>query len=127
MKDPEQAVRITDDLRQRGLSLSIDDFGTGYSSLAYLKMLPIHSLKLDRTFVNDLSEDSDDTKICSATLALAHNLGLGVVAEGVETEAQERFLVEHQCEKLQGYRYSKPLSADAVLDFIKTRNGRLCG
>jgi diguanylate cyclase (GGDEF)-like protein/PAS domain S-box-containing protein len=127
MENPDESIKRLRQLRELGIELAVDDFGTGYSSLAYLKMLPIHSLKLDRTFVKDLSENSDDTKICSATLALAHNLGLGVVAEGVETEAQERFLVEHKCEKLQGYRYSKPLSADSVLDFIKARNGRLCG
>jgi len=124
MENPDESIKRLRQLRELGIELAIDDFGTGYSSLAYLKMLPIHSLKLDRTFVNDLSEDSDDTKICSATLALAHNLGLSVVAEGVETEAQERFLVEHECEKLQGYRYSKPLEAGDVLAFIERQNRR---
>ena len=119
MENPEESIKRLRELREIGVELTVDDFGTGYSSLAYLKLLPIHSLKLDRTFVSDLEENSDDSKICAATLALAHNLGLGVVAEGVETAAQQDFLVSLNCQKLQGYFYSKPLPASEILPFIR--------
>ena len=119
MENPEESIKRLRELREIGVEFAVDDFGTGYSSLAYLKLLPIHSLKLDRTFVSDLEENSDDSKICAATLALAHNLGLGVVAEGVETAAQQDFLVSLNCQKLQGYFYSKPLPASEILPFIR--------
>jgi diguanylate cyclase (GGDEF)-like protein/PAS domain S-box-containing protein len=112
MQDPELAVSQLNALRELGVSLAIDDFGTGHSSLAYIKRLPIQVLKLDRTFVKDIGIDDNDTEICAATLALAHNLNLKVVAEGVETEQQRDFLVNHECDYLQGYLFSKPLSAD---------------
>ncbi|WP_428610187.1 EAL domain-containing protein [Sedimenticola sp.] len=109
MSDPELAVRQLDGLSNLGVSLAIDDFGTGYSSLAYLKKLPINTLKLDRTFVGDIENDRNDAEICMATIALAHNLGLKVVAEGVETPAQRDFLTKYRCDYLQGYLFSKPL------------------
>lgn len=118
MENPEYAIQRLEEIRNLGISVAIDDFGTGYSSLAYLKMLPIDTLKLDRTFVHDLERDDDNAKISAATLALAHNLGLKVVAEGVENQLQCEFLVENGCEFMQGYYFSKPLSAAALLDFI---------
>lgn len=109
MSDPELAIKQLNRLSELGVSLAIDDFGTGYSSLAYLKKLPIHTLKLDRTFVGDIENDRNDAEICMATIALAHNLGLKVVAEGVETRRQRDFLAEHRCDYLQGYLFSRPL------------------
>lgn len=121
MIDPEVALQQLDALRTLGVSLAIDDFGTGYSSLAYLKRLPIQTLKLDRTFVGDIEQDQNDLEISTATISLAHNLGLKVVAEGVETQGQLEFLVGHQCDYLQGYFFSKPLPPDEVIKFLKEK------
>jgi EAL domain-containing protein (putative c-di-GMP-specific phosphodiesterase class I) len=108
MENPEQAINLLNQLREIGISLAIDDFGTGYSSLAYLKRLPIQTLKLDREFVKDLETDGNNAAISAATIALAHNLGFKVVAEGVETQAQQDFLIKHQCDMLQGFLYDPP-------------------
>jgi len=115
MADPERAIGQLKALRALGVKLAIDDFGTGYSSLAYLKHLPLDTLKLDRSFVNDIETDANDAAICAATVALAHTLGLEVVAEGVETRAQQRYLTHiHRCDKLQGYLFGKPQPADEL-------------
>jgi EAL domain-containing protein (putative c-di-GMP-specific phosphodiesterase class I) len=108
MKDPEVAIQKLQALRNLGVSLAIDDFGTGYSSLAYLKLLPVDLLKIDRSFVKDIETDKNDAAICASILALAHSLGLKVVAEGVETTAQRDFLHAHHCDYLQGYLFAKP-------------------
>ncbi|WP_219905143.1 bifunctional diguanylate cyclase/phosphodiesterase [Pseudothauera lacus] len=112
MADPAAAVETLERLRALGVTLAIDDFGTGYSSLAYLKRLPIQVLKLDREFVGDIESDPSDAQICAATFTLAHSLGLEVVAEGVETEAQRAFLASHRCDKLQGYLLGRPQPAE---------------
>ncbi|MFA9440619.1 EAL domain-containing protein [Uliginosibacterium sp. sgz301328] len=101
-----------------GVRLALDDFGTGYSSLAYLRRLPIHRLKIDRSFVQDLPGDTEDAAIASATLSLARDLGMTVVAEGVETAAQRDFLAARGCHVLQGYFISRPLTADALDDWL---------
>ncbi len=119
MDDPQLTVRQLRALKGLGVVLSIDDFGTGYSSLAYLKLLPIDQLKLDRTFVKDIEEDPNDAAICAATIGLAHSLGLAVVAEGVETQAQADYLARLQCDTMQGYLFSRPLparQAQALID-----------
>ncbi|MFV0666019.1 EAL domain-containing protein [Denitromonas sp.] len=103
-------------LRDMGFTLALDDFGTGYSSLAYLKRFPIHRLKIDRSFVKDLPEDAEDRAIASATMSLARDLGMAVVAEGVETAAQRDFLIAGGCRLLQGYFYGKPVPAGQFAD-----------
>jgi EAL domain-containing protein (putative c-di-GMP-specific phosphodiesterase class I) len=110
MSDPAHAIEMLQVLRALGVTIAIDDFGTGYSSLAYLKRLPIQVLKLDREFVRDIEFDENDAAISAATLALAHGLGLKVVAEGIETQAQSDFLRWHGCDYLQGYLYGRPES-----------------
>jgi diguanylate cyclase (GGDEF)-like protein len=122
MENPERAIGQLQALRDLGLSLAIDDFGTGYSSLAYLKHLPIQMLKLDRSFVRDIETDVNDAAISAATIALAHNLGLTVVAEGVENEVQANYLCsQHDCDFLQGYLYGRPEPADTVTDLLRRR------
>lgn len=111
MRDVEDTIAALRTLKEDGLTLSIDDFGTGYSSLSYLKRFPIDTLKIDRSFVQDLHRDRDDAAICAAILAMAHELGLRVVAEGVELEEQVEFLRRHGCHEIQGFLYSKPLAA----------------
>ena len=115
MTNPERAIDQLHALRTLGVKLAIDDFGTGYSSLAYLKNLPIQTIKLDRSFVRDIETDANDAAISAATISLAHTLGLEVVAEGVETEAQRDFLtVKHCCDILQGYLFGKPEPATTL-------------
>jgi len=119
MDKPELTLSILDQLAAMDVMLAIDDFGTGYSSLAYLKHLPIKRLKLDRSFVQDLETDANDAAICSATIALGHSLGLELVAEGVETEAQRDFLARLGCDMLQGYLFSRPMPFDATVAYLK--------
>ncbi len=114
MRNPESAVTLLQQLKDLGIHIAIDDFGTGYSSLAYLKRFPIDSLKIDRSFVMDVPEDADDVAINVAVIAMAHSLGLKVVAEGVETQEQFDFLRKEGCDEMQGYFFSKPLPVEQV-------------
>jgi diguanylate cyclase (GGDEF)-like protein/PAS domain S-box-containing protein len=122
MRDPDQAARALTELKAIGVHISLDDFGTGYSSLGYLKRFPIDSLKIDRSFVRDVTSDPDDAAIAQTIIALAHSLNQKVVAEGVETEAQLRFLRAKNCDEMQGYLFSRPLEAGAFADLL--REGR---
>ena len=123
MEDADNTLRMLAQLRELGLELAIDDFGTGYSSLSHLKLMPLQRLKIDRSFVKDIENDPDDAAICAATISLAHNLGLTVIAEGVETDAQYAFLGNLGCECVQGFLFSKPLPAAELEAWVAARAG----
>ncbi len=122
MEQPTETVRILDLLHDMGISIAIDDFGTGYSSLSYLHMFPINHLKLDRSFVSEIGDDTDGSVICGATIGLAHSLGQKVVAEGIETDEQLSYLKRSGCDMGQGYLFSRPLPADQLIAFIRQHN-----
>jgi len=119
MDEGEGVTEVLRELQQLGVYLSIDDFGTGYSSLSYLKRLPVHGLKIDRSFIMDLHEDSDDVAITRAIISIAHSLGLNLVAEGVERPEQRDFLVAQGCQEGQGYYYSRPMPAEAFEKLLR--------
>ncbi len=119
MQEVDRVIQDLGELSALGIEISIDDFGTGHSSLSYLKKLPIKHLKIDRAFVKDIPENKDDMAIARAIIALGQSLELGIIAEGIETEAQETFLKELSCNAGQGYLFSRPLAAERVSKFFK--------
>ncbi len=119
IENTEQVLEQLGTLSRMGIYLSLDDFGTGYSSLSYLKRFPFNAVKIDRSFIRDLYVDASDTAITRAVIAMAHTLGLKVVAEGVETEAQRKFLAQHRCDEIQGYLLSGPLPADDLEKWLR--------
>ena len=124
MVDAENSIAKLNKIRNMGLRISMDDFGTGYSSLSYLRRLPIHTLKIDQSFIAAFCEESDTHAIVDTTIILAHKLGLKVVAEGVETEEQKRQLQDMNCDALQGYLISKPLAAELFAKRFLVGNSR---
>lgn len=120
IEDIELTLATLNTLQQAGIQLAIDDFGTGYSSLEYLKKLPVHELKIDRSFVRDMVSNRDDRLIVSTTLAIAHELGMRVVAEGIEDEATLELLSEMECEVGQGYFISRPMQANLLVAFLSS-------
>jgi diguanylate cyclase (GGDEF)-like protein/PAS domain S-box-containing protein len=122
MDDPLRAIAVMDDLHERGIRMSIDDFGTGYSSLSYLKKFKVYKLKIDQSFVRDITEDPEDKAIVTAIISLANSLGMQTIAEGVETSAQLAFLRLQGCNEVQGYYFSKPLPADQFEAHVRSKS-----
>jgi EAL domain-containing protein (putative c-di-GMP-specific phosphodiesterase class I) len=127
MADPLRASEVLDRLRALGVRLSLDDFGTGHSSLAYLKRLPLDEVKIDRSFVSGMTADENDMVIVRSTIDLARNLGLSVVAEGVESEDTLAELASLRCDTAQGFHLSRPLPADALADWLQAESVSLRG
>jgi EAL domain-containing protein (putative c-di-GMP-specific phosphodiesterase class I) len=121
MENIRDNIEMLHAIKEMSLRLSIDDFGTGYSSLSYLKRFPLDELKVDRSFVADIPADTDSVAIVSAIIAMAHSLGLHVVAEGVETERQLAFLREKGCDAYQGYFYSRPVPSEEFAVLLRSR------
>jgi EAL domain-containing protein (putative c-di-GMP-specific phosphodiesterase class I) len=125
MSDPERSIAQLHSLRDRGIRFAIDDFGTGHSSLAYVQNLPVETLKIDRSFVIKIQQASDRPPLLENVIRLAHSLHLRVIAEGVETAAQHHALLAMGCDEGQGYLYSRPLLAHAVIDWDRHRPAHL--
>jgi len=121
MNDIENAIKVLNQLQALGVNIAIDDFGTGYSSLTYLSKLPVNNLKIDQYFVNGIGKDKNDESIVTATINLAHSLNLTATAEGVETEQQQQYLINSNCDYLQGYLFAKPINAADLEEWIDKR------
>ncbi|AEJ02591.1 diguanylate cyclase/phosphodiesterase with PAS/PAC sensor(s) [Nitrosomonas sp. Is79A3] len=121
MKDNDNVIKTLNQLSNLGFMIAIDDFGTGYSSLSYLKHYPINKLKIDRSFVSDITTDENDAAIVIATIGMAHSLGIEVIAEGVETAAQLAFLNERGCDLFQGFYFCKPVPASEIVNLLRTK------
>lgn len=119
MKETEHSINTLNALRDMGVSLAIDDFGTGYSSLSYLKKLPVNKLKIDRSFVADITSDNEDAAIIRAIIALGSSMNLDIIAEGIETKSQETFLKDHACQYGQGFLYAKPMPAEKIKAYLQ--------
>ena len=119
MHDPGRLIAVLTNMKKMGVRLAIDNFGTGYSSLAQLKNIPIDTLKVDRSFIHKLPQDSENKAITKAIITMGQNLSITVVAEGVETQAQEDFLRDHICDEMQGFYFSKPITPDQFGDLLR--------
>jgi diguanylate cyclase (GGDEF)-like protein/PAS domain S-box-containing protein len=122
MDNIDDTIDILHKIKSIGVQLSIDDFGTGYSSLSYLKRFPLNKIKIDKSFIDGITDNTDDLSIVQAIISIAHSLNLTVIAEGVETDEQCRLLTQYQCNEIQGYFFSKPLAGLAAGNFLKERN-----
>jgi len=120
MTSLEDSVAKLNFLVDAGVSISIDDFGTGYSSLYYLKAFPIDTLKIDRSFIKDITRDPNDAQLVETIILMARNLGIAVVAEGVENHEQLKLLQEYGCNLIQGYYFSKPLPLEELITYLGT-------
>ncbi|HET7865323.1 MAG TPA: EAL domain-containing protein [Burkholderiaceae bacterium] len=127
IQHPDKAIELLRAIKAMGVRLAIDDFGTGYSSLGQLKHFPIDTLKVDRSFIRDIPNDSEDRAITEAIIAMGKTLSLTVVAEGVENAEQESFLREHACDEMQGYYFSKPVAAGQFADLMRRQAGEAAG
>jgi len=124
MENTQKALRLLMQIKELGVSISVDDFGTGYSSLRYLTQFPLDKVKIDRSFVNQISTSETSTLITEAIITLAHKLNLTVVAEGVETPEQFEFLKSRHCDELQGFLFSKPLPLATLIHVLETNKGQ---
>ena len=124
MQNPDRATKLLNELREIGIRLAIDDFGTGYSSLSYLKQFPVHTLKVDQSFVRDLPHNRDDVAITRAVIAMAHSLKMNVIAEGVEREEQLTLLTAEGCDEFQGFYCAKALPENELIAFLKERGNK---
>ncbi|MDP2283902.1 MAG: EAL domain-containing protein, partial [Pseudohongiella sp.] len=122
LQNSEASVSALRRIESLGVTISIDDFGTGYSCMSSLKLLPIHRLKIDQSFVKDIPEERNDCAIATAIIVLGHELGMKVIAEGIETQAQADFVRAAGCDELQGYLFSKPMSATALINQLRQHN-----
>ena len=122
MHNPQGAIEVMNKLHERGVRMSIDDFGTGYSSLSYLKKFKVYKLKIDQSFVRDISTDQEDKSIVMAIINLSKSLCLQTIAEGVETIEQLEFLREQGCNEIQGYYFSKPIPAEEFETFARAHS-----
>jgi EAL domain-containing protein (putative c-di-GMP-specific phosphodiesterase class I) len=120
MHNAQATVEMLEQLNRMGLKLAVDDFGTGYSSLSYLKRFPIDTLKIDQSFVRDVTTDADDASLVTAIIAMGHALQLNVIAEGVETPEQLDFLIHHGCDGMQGYLFSRPLPVEDITRLLQS-------
>jgi EAL domain-containing protein (putative c-di-GMP-specific phosphodiesterase class I) len=118
MKEPESAIEKLNEIRAMGVKIAIDDFGTGYSSLSYLRRFPIDTLKIDKSFINEITTDEDEAAIAKAIVMMGQALGLTVIAEGVETPEQLEYLTTLGCDVIQGYLFSTPLSTEAFTELL---------
>jgi EAL domain-containing protein (putative c-di-GMP-specific phosphodiesterase class I) len=122
MHDPARLIAVLTNIKKMGVRLAIDNFGTGYASLAQIKHFPIDTLKVDRSFIRNLPQDSENRSITEAIIAMGRTLSLTVVAEGVETQAQEDFLRDHICDEMQGFYFSRPIAPDKFADLLRKNN-----